>query len=61
MYRDEIIPEVWRNRDAYAAQHHHDLAEIVADLRARQERPGAKVVDRRKKRKVATGSHAPSQ
>ena len=39
MYRDEIITEVWRNRDAYAAQHHYSLDEMVADLRERQNDP----------------------
>lgn len=47
MYRDEIIAEVWRNRDAYAEQHHHSLAEMVADLKARQKRSGCKLMDRR--------------
>jgi hypothetical protein len=47
IYRDEIIAEVWRNRDAYAAQHHNNLNEMVADLRERQKRPGCKLVDRR--------------
>ena len=50
MYRDEIIAEVWKNRDAYAATHHHNLAEIVADLQTRQKRRGCKLVDRRKTR-----------
>jgi len=36
MYEDEIILEVWRNRDAYVAQHHYSLDEIVADLQARR-------------------------
>jgi hypothetical protein len=47
MYSDEIIAEVWRNRDAYAEKHHHSLAEMVADLQARQKKPGGKPVDRR--------------
>lgn len=47
IYRDEIIAEVWRNRDSYAAQHHNNLSEMVADLRERQKRPGCKLVDRR--------------
>ena len=46
-YRDEIIAEVWRNRDTYAAQHHNNLNEMVADLRERQKRPGCRLVDRR--------------
>lgn len=37
---DEIIAEVWRNRDAYTALHHDSLEEMVADLRERQKRAG---------------------
>ena len=47
MYRDEIITEVWRNRDDYATEHHHDLAQIVDDLRRKQRHPHSKLVDRR--------------
>lgn len=47
MYQDDIIAEVWRNRDAYVARHHHSLAEMVADLRARQNRVDCRLVDRR--------------
>jgi hypothetical protein len=47
VYRDEIITEVWRNRDAYAARHHYSLDEMVADLQERQKRPNCQLVDRR--------------
>lgn len=47
-YEDEIIAEVWKNRDAYAARHHHDLGKIVADLKKRQKYLSPKPVDRRK-------------
>ena len=47
MYRDEIIEEVWKNRETYAASHNHDLTKIVDDLMARQKPPGKIVVDRR--------------
>ena len=50
MYHDEIIDEVWKNRDAYAAQHHHNLHEIVADLRHRQKIPFSTIIDRRNRR-----------
>jgi hypothetical protein len=53
MLEDEIIAEVWRNRDAYAEKHHHSLAEIVADLQARQKSPHSKLVDRRDRKKVS--------
>ena len=51
MYKDEIISEVWRLRDAYAEKHHHDLSEIVADLERRQKHPHSKLVDRRNRTK----------
>lgn len=47
MYQDEIIAEVWNNRDAYAAIHHFNLKEIVADLKRRQQNPHTQLVDRR--------------
>ena len=46
MYQDEIIAEVWKNRDAYAAQHNNDIARIAADLRKLQQRSGWQIVDR---------------
>ncbi len=39
MQRDEIIEGVWRNRDAYVREHHHNLDEIVADLQHQGEGP----------------------
>lgn len=54
MYQDEIITEVWQNRDAYAKRHHNNLDEIIADLSKRQKSHRAKVVDRRPHRR--TGS-----
>ncbi len=48
MYRDEILTELWKVRDAYAARHHHNLREIVADLQKQQERPVSRLVDRRR-------------
>ncbi len=47
MYRDEIISEVWRNRDAYVEEHHHSLEEIVTDLQRRQEKRRERLIDRR--------------
>jgi hypothetical protein len=50
MYTDEIIAEVWRNRDAYAKEHHNNLDEIVADLRKREKIHPNQIVDRRSAR-----------
>lgn len=54
MHKDEIIAEVWRNRDAYAEKHHHSLAEIVADLQLRQKKRECKLVDRRDRTKASS-------
>ena len=50
MNKDEIIEEVWRNRDAYVEKHHHNLDEILQDLQKRQKKNKIKLVDRRKHR-----------
>jgi hypothetical protein len=50
MCKDEIMEEIWRNRDAYAQKHRHDLDEMVRDLQQRQRKSPLKMVDRRKRR-----------
>jgi hypothetical protein len=50
MCKDEIMAEVWRNRDAYAEKHHHNLEEMVKDLQRRQKTSRLRFVDRRKRR-----------
>lgn len=47
MYKDEIIAEVWRIRDAYVEKHRHNLKQIIADLMLRQKKTNFKIVDRR--------------
>ena len=39
MYRDEIIEEVWKNRDAYVKQHGHDLGKIRPPASRRGQSP----------------------
>jgi len=46
--RPFLLAEVWRIRDEYAAEHHHNLKEILADLKRRQRR-SRRLVDRRRK------------
>ena len=41
---DEIISEVWRNRDALAAKHGHDLDAIVSAIREREAHPLTRMV-----------------
>jgi len=47
MYQDEIIADVWRNREAYAKRHHHKLHEIVLDIQRRQQNPLSCIVDKK--------------
>jgi len=56
MYKDEIITEVWRNREAYAKTHHHNLSEIVANLRQRELKHPERLVDRRQRRTTASNT-----
>jgi hypothetical protein len=46
MYRDEVLSEVWKNREEYAREHGHDLRAIVEDLKKRQRNPFSRLVDR---------------
>lgn len=60
MCQDEIISDVWANREAYARKHKHNLHSIVCDLQERQKQPFSKVVDRRKKDGLAVGEEQAS-
>jgi len=44
MWKDPIVEEVRRARDAYAAKFNYDLDAIVADLKAKEQAGGRKVV-----------------
>jgi len=43
--KNEIIAEVWRNRDELAAKYGHDLDAIVAAIRARERHPLTRIVN----------------
>jgi len=49
MYQDEIIAEVWRNREVLAKRCHHNLHEIVLDLQRRQKHPLSELVAKRRR------------
>jgi len=45
--KNEILEEVWRNRDAFARKHNYDLDAMVSALQETERRHPEKVVDRR--------------
>ena len=49
MYHDEIIEEVWKNRERLAKQCQHNLHQIVLDMQRRQRTPLTELVDRRRR------------
>jgi hypothetical protein len=53
-YQDEIIAEVWQNREKYATRFHHNLREIIADVQKRQRTPLTSLVDRRRRTNVSS-------
>ena len=53
MYQDEIISEVWKNREALAKRHNHNLHAIVVEMQRRQQTPLSELADRRRR---ASGS-----
>jgi hypothetical protein len=46
--KDEIMEEVWRNRDEFARRHNYDLDAMVAELQERERQPWTVMVDRSK-------------
>jgi hypothetical protein len=46
--KNEILQEVWRNRDAFARENNYDLNAMVAALQEMEKHPLTRTVDRRK-------------
>jgi len=49
MVEDEILREVWRNRDAFAKRHRYNLDSMVEELRQMEGRSSNRLVDRSEK------------
>lgn len=45
---DEILEEVWRNRDNFAKRHNYDLDAMVAELKERELQPWSSVISKEK-------------
>lgn len=47
--KNEIIKEVWRNRDHFAKEHNYNLDAMVTTLQEMEKHPLSKTIDRSKK------------
>ena len=47
MRKNELLEEVWRNRDEFAREHNYDLDAMVAALQEMEKHPLSEAVDRR--------------
>ena len=45
--KNEILQEVWRNRDEFAKDHNYDIDAMVAALQEMEKHPLTRTVDRR--------------
>ena len=55
MMKNDIIEEVWRNRDEFAKQFNYNIDDMVAELQKSEQNPFSRLVDRRK----LAPNHAP--
>ena len=51
--KDEIIEEVWRNKDELAAKYGHNLDALIAAIRRRERHPFTRIVRKRRKLRTA--------
>lgn len=58
-WRDPIVEEVRKTREAYARQFNFDLRAICQDLRKRQNEGGRRVVRPEPRRVQSTGTSSP--
>jgi len=49
MRKNEILEEVWRNRDEFAREHNYDLDTMAAAFQEMEKHPLNKVADARRK------------
>ena len=52
--KNEILEEVWHNRDEFAREHNYDLDAMVAALQEVEKHPLTRVVNRRRKKPEKT-------
>ena len=50
--KNEILQDVWRNRDEFAKEHNYDIDAMVATLQEMEKHPLTRTVDRRNQTSV---------
>lgn len=55
--KNEILQEVWRNRDEFATEHKHDIKAMVAALQEMEKHPLTGTVDRSGQTPVGPSGH----
>jgi N-methylhydantoinase B/oxoprolinase/acetone carboxylase alpha subunit len=55
--KNEILHEVWRNRDEFAREYKHDIKAMVAALQEMEKHPLTGTVDRRGQTPVGPAGH----
>ena len=58
--KNDIIEEVWRNRDEFAKQHNYNLNDMVAKLQKLEQNPLSRLVDRTKLAPRSSGGESPA-
>ncbi len=48
MLKNDILEEVWRNRDEFAKRYNYNLDDMVSELQKMERNPFGHLVDRRK-------------
>ncbi len=54
--KNEILQEVWHNRDEFAKEHNYDIDAMVAALQEMEKHPLTRTVDRRNQTSVEPSS-----
>ena len=57
--KNEILEEVWRNRDEFAREYNNDLDAMVAALQEMEKHSPNKIVDRRRKTSGKSSQNRP--
>lgn len=57
---DELLQELYRQRDAYSAEHGHDLARIFEDLKRQEAESRLKRAEDRRKQSIRASRRTPN-